>query len=134
MKLGKESLLAITEIALFSLGAIFFLLVVIIPSNPLWALILGILCGLAGAITWSCPLFVHMFQKIQKRITSSHLDSEAVAKKILEDDNLQENGYELHRAESYNNYGEEVLPDAAESQTVKTPTTPLASESNSQAE
>lgn len=100
MKLGKEALLAITESALFILGAFFFLLVFLIPSNPIWALIVGILFGLAGAILWSCPHFVHLFGKASQRMKVNHSDVEAISKKIQGDDDT----YELHRANSYENY------------------------------
>ena len=105
MKLGKGTILAIIETALFVIGACFFLLVLIIPANPVWALIAGLLFGLAGAIVWSCPLFVRMGQKIHDRIktANSQTSAEDVAKKILADDDESTN-YELHRADAYENY------------------------------
>ncbi|MCQ2381976.1 MAG: hypothetical protein MJ054_01585 [Clostridia bacterium] len=114
MKLGKSSLLAIIEIALFTLGAVFFMLVLIIPSNPLWALVAGIFCGLAGAIIWSYSLISHLGHGIHKRLTKNRITSEDVARKILEDDNLEKNGYELHRSSSYNDYDKETLTDYTE--------------------
>ena len=104
MKLGKRSLLAIFESVLFTVGADFLLLVIIIPSNPIWALVAGIICGLAGAILWSCSFFVHIGYSVHSRIKSTKINPEDVAKKILEDDDINENSYELHRADAYDNY------------------------------
>ena len=115
MKLGKldfKSLLAIIESILFTLGALCFLLVIIIPTNPIWALVAGIVCGLAGAIVWSYPLFVRLAKIAAKKtkqikdavktnIENNKVNAEDVAKKILEDDDLQKHGYELHRANEY---------------------------------
>ena len=114
MKLGKGTFLAIIETALFTFGAIFFLLVLIIPSNPIWALAAGIVCGLAGAIIWSCPFFVHLGQKLRRRIETTKINPEDIAKQILDDDDLEKNGYELHRIESYDNPANEILPDLPE--------------------
>ena len=111
MKLGKGALSAIIETALFAIGAIFFLLVIIIPSNPIWALVAGIICGLAGAILWSCSLFARMGHGLHKRIKATKVNPADVAKQILEDDELETNGYELHRADSYDNLAEAAISD-----------------------
>ena len=109
MKLGKGSLLAIVESALFIIGAIFFALVLIIPSNPTWALIAGILCGLAGAVMWSSSLFVRMGHRVHTRVKHKRVNAEDVAKKILDDDDDDET-YELHRADDYEKI-EDIIPD-----------------------
>ena len=111
MKLGKGSLSAIIETVCFTLGAIFFAMVLIIPTNPLWALIAGIFCGLAGAMIWSGSLFVRMGQKVNTRIRRKTVNATDVAKQILDDDDEMEEGYELHRATDYD-HDEDVLPDA----------------------
>ena len=123
MKLGKEVFLAMIETALFVAGAIFFLIVLIIPANPLWALIAGIACGLTGAIVWSCSFFVRISKrigtrvgelgnKIHNKIEKNKVNPENVARKILEDDDIDH--YELHRADSYDNYTDEILPGVLE--------------------
>lgn len=111
MKLGKGSFLAIVETGFFVLGAVFFAMVLIIPTNPLWALIAGIFCGLAGAITWSSSLFVRMGQKVKTRVRRKTVNATDVAKQILEDDDELEDGYELHRTTSYDQ-DDIGLPDA----------------------
>ena len=104
MKLGKESLLAIIESALFVLGAFFFLLVAMIPSNPIWALVVGILFGLAGAVLWSYPLFVrlaHRAHRKAKNLVGKGEDINELSKKLQGADNPENNTYELHRSDSY---------------------------------
>ena len=111
MKLGKGTLSAIIETALFTFGAIFFLIVLIIPSNPLWALVAGISCGLTGAIVWSCSFFVHIGRKVGHKlhdsIKSTKVNPEDVAKQILEDDDFKQ--YELHRANAYDTITDEII-------------------------
>lgn len=109
MKLGKGTLLAILESVLFVIGAVFFAIVLIIPSNPIWALVAGIICGLAGAIMWSCSLFVRMGKNIHHRIKSKTVNAESVAQQILDDD-ADDETYELHRAESYDSI-DDIVPD-----------------------
>lgn len=115
MKLGKGTLLAILESVLFVIGAVFFAIVLIIPANPIWALIAGILCGLAGAILWSSSLFVRMGQTIHHRIKSKTVNAESVAKQILNDDDTDDETYELHRTESYDSIDDIIpaIPDPA---------------------
>ena len=120
MKLGKTSLLAILESVLFLIGAAFFAMVLIIPSNPIWALIAGISCGLTGAIIWSCSLFVRMGHKVRATVHKQSVNAEDVAKKILSDDNLDTDTYELHRADDYDHL-DDIIPDLPE-----VPTTPQA--------
>jgi len=114
MKLGKGSLLAITETAFFVLGAIFFVLVIAIPSNPIWALVAGIICGLAGAIIWSCSLIIRAANKVGHKIHNqiertvvNQVDAEKVAQSILSDD--EDTTYELHRADSYNDITDDLM-------------------------
>ena len=125
IKLGKESLLSIIESSLFVLGAIFFLLVIVIPSNPVWALVAGILFGLAGAIVWSSPLFVQLAKKLHNRIKDSTkvASAEDVAKDILDADNTQNDTYELHRADSYDDLTEDNIVFHPADEKPKTPTT-----------
>ena len=133
MKLGKGTLSAIIETALFTFGAIFFLIVLIIPSNPLWALVAGISCGLTGAIVWSCSFFVRISKrigtrvgelgnKIHNKIEKNKVNPENVARKILEDDDIDH--YELHRADAYDNYADEISPGIQESETITEPPLP----------
>ncbi len=129
MKLGKGTLSAIIETALFTFGAIFFLIVLIIPSNPLWALVAGISCGLTGAIVWSCSFFVRIGQRVGKlghkihdKVENSKINPENIAKKIIEDDDFKQ--YELHRADAYDNYADEILPGIQESETITEPPLP----------
>ena len=118
MKLEKEALLAIIESALFLLGAIFFLLVFMIPSNPIWALVAGIIFGLAGALTWSYPYFVRLFRKMK----GTTLSAEEVAKKINEDTDAD--SYELHRTESYATLTDEFVATPSTSVTPQPPEQP----------
>ncbi len=107
MKLGKEALLAIVESALFVIGAFFFMLVLIIPSNPVWALIMGILFGLAGAIVWLYPYLVRLIIRLKP-----NTDVASISQKIQGADNPENNSYELHRSDSYANYDEMTAPVA----------------------
>lgn len=59
-KLGKASLLAIIECALFISGAVFFLVVLLDASNPLWALVIGLILAGAGVIVWVSPVIMRM--------------------------------------------------------------------------
>ncbi len=104
MKLGKEALLAIVESALFIAGAVFFMLVLIIPSNPVWALIAGILFGLAGAIVWSYPYFVQLFRRLK-----ANDNVEDISQKIQGAEDPENNSYELHRSDSYDNLADNVI-------------------------
>ena len=104
IKLGKEALLAIVESALFITGAAFFMLVLIIPSNPVWALIVGILFGLAGAIVWLYPYFVQMINR-----SKANTDVASISQKIQGADNPENNSYELHRSDSYDNVTDEPI-------------------------
>ena len=104
IKLGKESLLAVIECALFALGALFFLLTAMIPSNPIWALVVGILFGLAGAVLWSYPLFVRLAHKAHHKaqnLAGKGEDINELSKKLQGADNPENNTYELHRSDSY---------------------------------
>ena len=111
MELGKKTILAIIETALFVIGAIFFLIVLIVPANPIWALVAGILCGLTGAIVWSCSFFVHIGRKVGHKlhdsIKSTKVNPEDVAKQILEDDDFKQ--YKLHRANAYDTITDEII-------------------------
>ncbi|MCM1404254.1 MAG: hypothetical protein NC133_01990 [Prevotella sp.] len=109
MKLGKEALLAIVESALFIIGAFFFMLVLIIPSNPVWALVFGILFGLAGAIVWLCPFVIRLVRKIKLRQPTTETDIASIAQKIQGADNPENNSYELHRSASYENLDDEIV-------------------------
>lgn len=120
-KLGKEAILAIIESTLFALGAIFFLLVLIIPSNPVWALVAGILLGLAGAIVWLCPYVYRMMRnlthKIHNRIENIKgptINAEDVAEQILKSDKTQRKSYELHRADAYDNITDDIISQVEE--------------------
>ena len=122
MKLGnldQKSILAMIETALFALGAVFFMLVLIIPTNPLWALIIGLLFGLAGTAVWLCPLLVQKLQRLRQtvknNIESTKVNSADVAKEILADDNFDKYGYELHRADSYINLTDDIIEKEKES-------------------
>lgn len=108
MKLGKEALLAIVESALFVIGAFFFMLVLIIPSNPVWALIMGILFGLAGAIVWLYPYLIRMINRLKP-----NTDVASISQKIQGADNPENNSYELHRSDAYDNY-DEITTQGAE--------------------
>ena len=96
MKLGKEALLAITEIALFLTGAVFFLLILILPTTPMWALIVGILFGLAGALLWAGSLLAKFRHRDQNAVHD-------ISQKIQGAGSPENNTYELHRADSYDN-------------------------------
>ena len=123
MKLGKESLIAIIESALFVLGAFFFLLVIIIPTNPIWALITGISLGLAGAIVWLYPYIVRLVKNIHtnlhqriERLKGPQINAEDVADKILKSERTKRKNYELHRADSYDNITDEIIANDTSSQ------------------
>lgn len=109
MKLGKGTLLAIVESTLFLIGAIFFLLVLIIPSTPIWALIVGICFGLAGAIVWLSPLLVQMFHRISNHMKVNTASVEEISQKIQGSDRPENDTYELHRADSYDNLTDEMI-------------------------
>ncbi len=109
MKLGKGTILAIFESLLFVIGAVFCALVLIIPSNPIWALGAGIACGLASAIMWSCSLFVRLGKRAHEHHQDKKITADNVAKKILADD-ISEDTYELHRADDYASV-EDIIPD-----------------------
>ena len=102
MKLGKESLLAIIESALFVAGAAFFAYALITNSNPIWAFTVGILLGLAGAILWSGSLLAQFLRRRKNRV-------EDISRAIQGADNPENNTYELHRADSYDNLADEAI-------------------------
>ena len=103
MKLGKESLLAIIESALFVIGAGFFAYALMTNTNPIWAFVVGILFGLAGAILWSYSLLARF---LRHHKTASAAD---ISQQIQGADNPENNTYELHRAESYDNLADEAI-------------------------
>ena len=87
MKLGKATLFAIIECLLFISGAIFFLIVIIDPLNPLWALILGMILAGAGVIVWVAPLVRRMSSGLTPK--QSIIESTGTAEEL--------DTYELHR-------------------------------------
>lgn len=102
MKLGKATILALIECACFALGAVFFLLMLMSPASPIWMLIVGILFGLTGAILWLFPLLAHLFTKLYNKFKSKKAKVKDVAKEI-QSINEDDETYELHRADSYEN-------------------------------
>ncbi|MBO4726741.1 MAG: hypothetical protein J5598_04045 [Clostridia bacterium] len=105
MKLEKGEILAIIETLCFIAGAVFFILVITIPSNPIWALIVGISCGLTGAIIWLCSLIIRTAGKVGHKIHNQiertvvdKVDAEKIAKSIFKD---EDDTYELHRVDTY---------------------------------
>ncbi len=111
MKLGIGTILAILESLLFVTGAVFCALVMVIPTNPIWALTAGIVCGLTGAIIWSCSLFVRTVKKVHTKVQNKKVTPEEIAKKILTDEDLAEETYELHRNENYTDDIDDIIPD-----------------------
>jgi len=109
MKLGKGTLLAIIESALFTLGAIFFLLALMIPATPIWMLIVGFLCGLAGAILWLYPTVARAISKLISNRKSNIANIADIAQKIQGADADENNTYELHRSDSYDNLTDEYI-------------------------
>lgn len=109
MKLGKESLLAIIESALFVLGALFFLLTLVSVSTPIWMLIVGSLCGLSGAILWLYPFVVRMIAQAKSKRKNQQDQVAEVSQKIQGADNPENDTYELHRADSYDNLADKAL-------------------------
>lgn len=104
MKLGKGTVLAIIECALFFIGAIFFLLMLISPASPIWMLIIGISCGLAGIALWVCPPLVRLITKVSgTNKQTRHEQIIDISQKIQGADNPENDTYELHRADSYDN-------------------------------
>lgn len=106
MKLGKEVFLAIVESALFAIGACFFAAVLIIPSNPVWALTAGIIFGLAGALLWSYPRLAKLFHRVKARATQ---DSPTIPNQPVDET------YQLHRTDSYENFTQDNLNQPVES-------------------
>lgn len=102
MKLGKATILALIECACFAIGAIFFLLMLISPASPLWMLIVGILFGLTGALMWLYPYIARLFKKIYDKLKSTRAKVKDVSKEI-QSINEDDETYELHRADSYEN-------------------------------
>ena len=102
VKLGKATILALIECACFVLGAVFFLIMLISPDSPLWMLIVGILFGLTGAIIWLFPHLARFYLKIYNRFKGSKAKAKDVAQQI-QNINEEDNTYELHRANSYEN-------------------------------
>lgn len=102
IKLGKATILALIECACFVLGAVFFLLMLMSPVSPLWMLIVGILFGLAGAILWLFPYIARLFIKLYNKFKSKRAKTKDVAKEI-QNINEDDDTYELHRADSYEN-------------------------------
>jgi len=102
IKLGKATILALIECACFIFGAVFFLLMIMSPNSPLWMLIVGFLFGLTGAILWMFPLFARLCMKLYNKFKSAKAKSKDIAKEIqsINEDNEK---YELHRADSYDN-------------------------------
>lgn len=97
MKLGKAQILALIETALFAIGAIFFLLMIISPASPIWMLIVGIIFGLAGAILWLYPLIVRLlatFKSDKSRIAD-------LSKSIQGAEDPENSTYELRNPNSY---------------------------------
>lgn len=92
MKLGKNEIMAIVESALFLLGAIFMAIVFIVPSNPLWAFIIGLLLALIGVGLWVAPLIINLVKKQLAEKRESTLTATTVAEATTTDQN-----YELHR-------------------------------------
>ncbi len=109
MKLGKGNLFAIIESALFTIGAIFFALALIIPSNPILMLIVGFLCGLAGIILWLYPTIARFFSESLRNRSSNTAKIADIAQKIQGADNEKNNTYELHRSDSYDNITDEII-------------------------
>ncbi len=109
MKLGKGSLLAIIESALFTAGAVFFLLTILSPSTPMWMLIVGFSCGLAGAILWLCPAIVRLLSKLLGGRKSQTARIEDISQKIQGADKTDNDTYELHRKNSYDNPSENIF-------------------------
>lgn len=101
MKLGKEVLLAIIESALFVIGAIFFVYVLITPFTPTWALIVGFSFGIAGAMLWLCPLIL---KGITKHIKPRHNTVQEISQKIQGSD---DDTYELHRPNAYDSLNDD---------------------------
>ncbi|MBR4419044.1 MAG: hypothetical protein IKT33_03500 [Clostridia bacterium] len=96
MKLGKAQILALIETALFAIGAIFFLLMIISPASPIWMLIVGIMFGLAGAIMWLFPAiirFLATFKNAKTRISD-------LSKSIQGADDPENSTYELRNPQS----------------------------------
>ena len=109
MKLGKESLLAIIESALFVLGALFFLLTLVSVSTPMWMLIVGSLCGLSGAILWLYPFVVRIITRAKSKHKNRQDQVAAISQQIQGADNPENDTYELHRADSYDNLADKAL-------------------------
>ena len=65
-------------------------------------LIVGILFGLAGAIIWLFPYIARFFIKIYDKVKSTKAKVKDVSKEI-QSINEDEETYELHRSDSYEN-------------------------------
>ena len=92
MKLGKNEIMAIVESALFLIGAIFMAIVFIVPSNPLWAFILGLVLALIAVGLWVIPLVVKPIKKAITEKRESTLTATSVDEATATDET-----YELHR-------------------------------------
>lgn len=92
MKLGKNEIMAIVESALFLVGAIFMAIVFIVPSNPLWAFILGLILALIAIGLWITPPIANLIKKAIAEKRESTLTATSVAEATATDET-----YELHR-------------------------------------
>ena len=92
MKLGKNEIMAIVESALFLVGAIFMAIVFIVPSNPLWAFILGLILALIAIGLWVTPPIANLIKKTITEKRETTLTATSVAEATATDET-----YELHR-------------------------------------
>ena len=92
MKLGKNEVMAIVESALFLVGAIFMAIVFIVPSNPLWAFILGLILALIAIGLWVTPPLTNLIKKAVAEKRESTLTATSVDEATATNET-----YELHR-------------------------------------
>ena len=71
-------------------------------------LIVGILFGLTGAIVWLFPLLARLYTKLANKFKSMRAQTKDASKEIqtINEDN---DTYELHRADSYENLTDEYF-------------------------
>ena len=117
MKLGKEALFAIIETALFAVGAGFFVMVLILPTSPNWALIMGIIFGLAGIALWLFPFFAKLIQRYKTAPDVTNITQEILGAEADDD------SYELHRSTPYLHDDDEIIATPLHTSTTK-PTKP----------
>lgn len=101
MKLGKNEIMAIVESALFLFGAIFMAIVFIVPSNPLWAFIIGLILALSGVGLWvgwwAIPL---LRAKVKKAVDEKR--AATLTATTVEEATAVDKTYELHRPVHHN--------------------------------